>query len=471
MKICYIPILVMLFMLQFSAVFAQTAVIPGKIITGDETWHGTIVIEGDITVARSGRLIILPGTRVLFKAQTDKTHSGRDKTRSELIVKGMLTARGTINNKIWFSSNKKEPRMQDWYGLVISNPKRTSLIEYAVVEYAYNGITIKRCNPQINNSQIQFNYHSGLQIELGAKPKLVGNIISENGYAGIVCNTGARPVLTDNMTTKNNIGLISFGTAEPNLGNLKHGPDYNIGRNGFFENAAFDIQNHSSRDIYAENASWGTKNLAEIKKKIFDYEDNNTYKRVDILPILGGGIDLEKKIILSQATNRQLLQNKKTVSQNTSTSEQNAVAQDSSQSTANEELALKPFVPEAKPISVSEITQKKKTLGKAETAQTAQAAVNFKQVFLDAFLDERPMVLKKIRPVVGDRQRGLKMHGKIIVRVVVDRMGHIESAKVLRGLNAYYDDLARQAALKFTFKPGTIKGNPVRFETSLFFEF
>jgi len=359
MKTCCIPFLAIALLLQLAPLFAQTAVIPGKTITGDETWHGTIVIEGDVKVAPSGRLIILPGTRVLFKAKMDKTHSGRDKTRSELIIKGTLTARGTINNKIWFSSYAKAPRMQDWYGIQISNPKRTSIIEYAIVEYAYNGITIKRCNPQINNSPIQFNYHSGLQIELGAKPKLTGNIISENGYAGIVCNTGARPFLTDNMTTKNNIGLISFGTANPNLGNMQQGPDYNIGRNGFFDNYTYDIQNHSSHDIIAENASWGTKDTKEIKKHISDYEDDGKYGRVDISPILGGSIDLEQKILLSQATKNQLSEAQKKEAENIDKTEQISVEQDSSQIAVNTEIALKPVAPEAQPLSVSKSTEKK----------------------------------------------------------------------------------------------------------------
>ena len=468
MKICCIAILIIAILLQLSPLFAQTAVIPGKTISGDETWHGTIVIEGDVKIAPTGRLIILPGTRVLFKAKTDKTHSGRDKTRSELIVKGMLSARGTINNKIWFSSYEKSPRMQDWYGIIISNPNRTSIIEYAIVEYAYNGITIKRCNAQINNSQIQFNYHSGLQIELGAKPKLTENIISENGYAGVVCNTGARPFLSDNMITKNNIGLISFGTSAPNLGNMKKGPDYNIGRNGFFDNYTFDIQNHSSKDIIAENASWGTKKITEIKKHISDYEDDNKYSRVDIIPILGGGLDLEQKILLSQATQNQLSPDQQNTEGNPN---QVDSQQDSSENAINEGLALRPVIPEAKPIVIKQATEGKVLKDFIKKERPKDVSVNYKQVFLDAFLDERPMILKKVRPVIGDRQRGLKMRGKIIVRVVVNRMGRIESANVLRGLNAYYDDLAKQAAMKFTFKPGTIKGNPVRFETSLFFEF
>ena len=189
---------------------------------------------------------------------------------------------------------------------------------------------------------------------------------------------------------------------------------------------------------------------------------------MDIIPILGGGLDLEQKILLSQATQNQLSLGQQNTKENPN---QVDGQQDSSESAIKEGLALRPVIPEAKPIVIKQAAEGNVLKDFLKKERPKDVSVNYKQVFLDAFLDERPMVLKKVRPVIGDRQRGLKMRGKIIVRVVVNRMGRIESANVLRGLNAYYDDLARQAAMKFTFKPGTIKGNPVRFETSLFFEF
>jgi TonB family protein len=89
----------------------------------------------------------------------------------------------------------------------------------------------------------------------------------------------------------------------------------------------------------------------------------------------------------------------------------------------------------------------------------------------DAFLDKGRVIKKKVAPVIDNTRRGLGAHGRIIVRVVVGKMGRVESARVLRGLNPYYDQLAMDAAMKFIFEQGTIKGNPVRFSSSLIFEF
>jgi len=474
MKRKYIPIVLIGLILLNSLLFAQTTTLDGQVITGDATWSGTVIIEGDVTIAPYGSLVILPGTRVLFRANKDNSNSGRDKTKTELIVKGTLIARGTINNKIWFSSTSTEPRMSDWCGIQISNPKHTSIVEYVVVEYAFNGITIKKCNPQITNSQLQFNYNAGLTVELGSRPKIIGNIISENGYAGVICNTGARPVFTDNMITKNEIGLINFGTAQPNLGNMKQGPDYSEGRNGLFDNRAYNIHNHSIRDILAENSSWGTKDLQEIAANIYDTEDESKYGQVDVSPILGGSIDIEQKIILSQATQDQALLVQEDTTQQVQTVMSEGEDQTVSLVADSGEVAIQPQISETSRLSISKDSEVLAAESKAppEPKQQVEApSINYDQIFLDAFLDENRIILKKKQPVIRDSRRGMNMHGKIIVRAVVDRMGNVESATVLRGLNLYYDNLSIQAAKKFIFKAGTINGNPVRFSTSLFFEF
>ncbi len=463
-------------------------VLAGQTITGSVRWSGNIRVEGDIVVAPSGRLIIDPGTHVLFAPGVDKSHSGKDRRHCELIVKGVLIAKGTINNKIWFTSGSQTPRMGDWYGLRLSNPNSTAILEYAVVEYAFNGITVKKSNPKINNCQIQYNFNSGLSIELGARPKITGNIISENGYAGIICNTGAKPVLTDNMITKNDIGLINFGTAQPNLGHLAKDAQHNTGRNGLFDNLSYNIHNHSVKDISAENDSWGTKQDAQIAEKIYDGQDERKYGIVDYKPILGSSINIEQKILLSQNTEPVPVVS---VPANTS-SEMPLADQPKSapvlQAEARPQITNKAQNVVQEPVqqtppSVQDSVQHKKVVKDTVVAAVSppvrrlpvvkktRPSIDYNQVFLDAFLDGGRMILKKSRPVITDPKRGRKMHGKVIVRVIVSRMGNVESATVLRGLNAYYDGLAMEAARKFKFKPGTIKGNPVRFSTSLFFEF
>ena len=428
-----------------------------------------MVLEGDVTVATSGRLVIMPGTRVLFGAISDKAHSGRDKTRTELIIRGVLIARGAINNKIWFSSASKAPRMQDWYGIQISNPNHTAIVEYAIVEYAYNGITIKKCDPQISNSQFQYNFNAGLTIELGATPKIEGNIISENGYAGVICNTGAKPIFTDNMITKNEIGLIVFGSAQPNLGNLSQGKDYNVGRNGLFENHEYNVHNHSTRTILAENGSWGSKRLTEIELTIFDATDDERYGTVDIQPILGGSIDIQQKIILSQNNEPQpTLTTSATETGNTDINSSQSEIQALNTGADTVQIALRPKLEQ-----VTRLLVERRNNGKSFAPDEIKmdSGIDYKQVFIDAFLDEPKMILKSVRPVIRDQNRGKRMHGKIMVHVVVDRMGNVVSSNILRGLNDYYNGLALVAAKDFKFKAGTVNGNPVSFSTSIFFEF
>jgi len=462
----YLYILVLSY--NVLGVLAQSTTIPGKVITGNEQWNGTMVLEGDVTVATSGRLVIMPGTRVLFSANSDKARSGRDKTRSELIIKGVLIARGSINNKIWFSSTSSTPRMQDWYGIQISNPNRAAILEYAVVEYAYNGITIKKCNPQISNSQFQYNFNAGLSVELGAIPTIVGNIISENGYAGVICNTGAKPIFTDNMITKNEIGVIVFGSAQPNLGNLEQGSDYNVGRNGLFENREYNIHNHSNRTILAENSSWGSKRLIEIEPTIYDATDDGRYGTVDVQPILGGSIDIQQKIILSQSNVAQQTGTSSPIATGNNGNSSSQPAIDASVNADTAQVVLKPKVDDASRM----IVERKIDTESSDTEEaTAESTIDYKQIFIDAFLDEPKMILKSIRPFVDDQRRGERMHGKIMVRVVVDRMGNVVSSSILRGLNGYYDNLALDAAQGFKFKAGTINGNSVSFSTSIFFEF
>ena len=474
MKTKWFQYVIFVLVLSFTNVLAQSLTITGQTISNRVTWSGVVNLEGDVTVAPSGELIILPGTRVVFLANMDRTRSGRDKTRTELIIKGNLTVRGNIDNKIWFTSSSTAPRMQDWYGIQISNPNHTAVLEYTVVEYAYNGITIKKCDPQINNCQLQFNYNAGLTVELGASPRIIGNIISENGYAGIICNTGAKPIFTDNMITKNEIGLISFGTAQPNLGNATRGENYNVGRNGLFENRAYNIHNHSVRDILAENVSWGTNDMGAISENIYDYDEERKYGRVDVLPILGGTLDIEQKIILSQAT-----VNRSSLAQADNLAPQRPVTNQAGQGNEFSAVGQSAVGPGNEPAdtlrlavveNVAPLTAER-TDTRTETVSREESAIDYNQVFLDAFLDENSMILKKVRPVVDDPKRGQRMHGKVIVRVIVDRMGNVESANVLRGLNSYYDRLAKAAAMDFKFKAGTVKGNPIRFSTSIFFEF
>lgn len=505
-----IIILIGLFLIVIvETVFSQQKIISGLTITKTVRWSGTVIIQGDVVVARSGRLVIEPGSKILFSSNMDKQQSGHDKTRAEIIVEGVIISRGEISNKILFSSNSKAPRMGDWYGISIANPKQKSIFEYVIIEYAYNGIAVKKSSPQITSSQIRFNYNAGIIAEVRADPKIIGNIISYNGYAGIICNLGAKPVLTDNMITENQIGVVSFSVSQPNMGSLKKNKDYNIGRNRLFDNHEYNVYNHSTKSIKAENNTWGTSNLRELAVTLYDNNNDRKYGGIDTQPLFVAE-DIDEFILLSQSGNETVTEE----SAETITEEESAVNEEQTEQDrllAETQAHIKD-VNNINPITTGQATVQNQQSSAGETdiskstmdntsssdAQTNEPAlavnegkeeapqpqrqieekkdpvkpkIDYESVFLDAFLDKKKEILHKAAPVIRDARRGLGAKGKVIVRVIVAKSGSVESVSILKGLNYYYDDISLKAARKFKFKPGKVNGNSVRFSTNVFFQF
>ena len=127
-------ILFSLIIFSIQITIAQNRTIDGGEFTGNVHWSGRILIRGDVTIASSCRLVIEPGTRIIFEPNTDVRKSGIDKTRSELIVRGVLIARGRAGEKITFTSSAGSPRMADWYGIEFLHVKSQSIIEYCIIE-------------------------------------------------------------------------------------------------------------------------------------------------------------------------------------------------------------------------------------------------------------------------------------------------------------------------------------------------
>ncbi|WP_456406996.1 TonB family protein [Caldithrix abyssi] len=463
-----------LVLLTAWGVCAQTTVIRQASISGEARWSGVVLVQGDVTIERGARLIIEPGTIIKF-ATSDAHRSGADRTRCELIVKGALIARGEIDRKIIFTSAAEHPKMHDWSGIRIINMKQPAQFEYVIVEYAYNGFDIKKSDPLIRNSQIRYNYNAGLRIAVRSEAKLIGNIIQDNGYAGVICETGARPVLTDNMITKNQIGVIIFGTAKPNLGDLSK-KDGQQGRNGLFENYEYDVYNHGSNDILAEGNSWGTEDKQTILERIFDGQDSPQYGIVDFNPIVGN-IDLDRKILIAQQPENYLalqppaqdsMAEAPASAEATTPLPQIPLEQDTIPMARPVELAVAESVAQTPPETIATAEQ---TESSAEEPAETQHQIDFDQIFLDVFLDKKLTMKKKVAPVVDNPERGMNDHGNVIIRVIVGKDGRVEQAEVLRSLNYYYDGLALKAARQFVFEPGTVKGVKVRFSTTLVFKF
>jgi TonB family protein len=153
--------------------------------------------------------------------------------------------------------------------------------------------------------------------------------------------------------------------------------------------------------------------------------------------------------------------------------------------TINNKPSVKESSKSAEPSTAEKTAEKPSEVKKESAAKPVAAAatvkketkpeipsIDYNQVFLEPLLDSKKrQVVKQVAPEVTDAMRRILVSGRVIVRVVVGKDGRVETAQILRGINDLYDEKCVEAAKKFIFKPGKVKGVPVRFSTNLFFRF
>ncbi|MFH1148712.1 MAG: right-handed parallel beta-helix repeat-containing protein, partial [Pseudomonadota bacterium] len=145
--------------------------------------------HGDITVNPGITLTLEPGTKIVFLADRDDQQSGRNNNKSEIIIKGRLIAQGTSSQTIVFTSSSKYPERGDWHGLFFSGGE--GVIDYAVIQYAYDGIYLQGASPVITNSTIFSNANYGIYSSGLSNARIEGNTISENNSGGIYCGSAS----------------------------------------------------------------------------------------------------------------------------------------------------------------------------------------------------------------------------------------------------------------------------------------
>jgi TonB family protein len=78
-------------------------------------------------------------------------------------------------------------------------------------------------------------------------------------------------------------------------------------------------------------------------------------------------------------------------------------------------------------------------------------------------VDSKPVPLNSIKPNYTEEARRDNVQGVVIVRVLVDEKGNVESARVVQGLPDGLNEEAIIAARKMKFKPAMKDGKPVRY--------
>ncbi|RKY47617.1 MAG: hypothetical protein DRP91_07300, partial [Candidatus Neomarinimicrobiota bacterium] len=152
-------------------------------IEENTTWDGDVFVYGNVTVSPNVELTIVPGVKIKFDSGV------------RLTVEGKLTAHGTSDNPIVFTSSKSNPSPGSWYGIVVEDGGEIEL-NHARVEYAAYGVKSSYADVELRNSEFVRNkwgcrlYHSD-----GA---VIDNcVFSDNYYYGALLSYSSNVNIED----------------------------------------------------------------------------------------------------------------------------------------------------------------------------------------------------------------------------------------------------------------------------------
>jgi uncharacterized repeat protein (TIGR01451 family) len=159
-------------------------------LSGIHTWPGWLVnypihVAGALRVSAGASLTLPAGLTLRFASH------------QHLFIYGTLTAQGTADAPITFTSNQSSPQPGQWGGLYF-DANSTATLERVIVEYAgggsFRGVEIHSSNVSIAHSTIQYNTGGGVSVSNNAAPKFTLNTITNNMGLGINNLTPDTPI-------------------------------------------------------------------------------------------------------------------------------------------------------------------------------------------------------------------------------------------------------------------------------------
>jgi hypothetical protein len=228
-----------------------------SVIEGAVTWSGEVHIDGIVTVKKTGRLVIEPGTRVLFEPRDEDGDGIGD---AELLVEGSLIARGTAEAPIFFTSAASKPKPSDWKYLYLDFARDADL-DYIVSEYAYSGLQIHFCKARVTNSMFRYNV-DGLRFST-VNLFAAGNRIYANRHGLRYEERGSEVVFHHNDIRENEIGVFVVTRSVDNA---------QIERNNIADNRQYNVKLgwQQPGDVTLPNNWWGRLSPDAITETFFD---------------------------------------------------------------------------------------------------------------------------------------------------------------------------------------------------------
>lgn len=455
-----------------------------------------LILEGDLIIEKGAKLIIDPGTTIKFRPNMDKGGTGKDPNKCELIVRGELVAIGRPfqNQRITFTSAAPvgTEKSGDWYGIVIYKNSKLTRLQSCDINYGHRGISCFGSSPIIENSQILYSFNSGLYVTARSKAQIQSNVISSNSYAGIEVLMKSTPKITQNTITSNEYGIMIYDSSSPNLGSNEKDNE-NIGQNEISDNFTYDIYNHSTQEIKAANNNWGSTNVAEIQKTIFDKKSNALYGNVKFLPINAVAqaqfqieapkqtlaVVTPKKKTTTPRTTRRPTQARTTPTNSnkpvtTNKTPAKTVEQKPDETTRSETIANNTTTTNDPVEDKTETITPVETVAKTPTPAVVSEFTEQSKIkpFLNNFLDQGTgLEIVRGTPIYGGTAARQNIKGRVIVQITVGFDGNVERAQILKAAHTSLEQASLDAAYKFKFTRPTYQGQAVRFVKTIPFKF
>jgi len=205
-----------------------------------------VSVGSELTVAAGTTIKFQPGT---FLKVCGGYHGG-----------GKLTVSGTSASPVIFTSASATPALGSWKGIMFEDNSTGSLVN-AEIMYADTGIDI-----------------------LGSSPTITDCTIHHNNKGIYIYDRKVTPQITHCTIRNNTRGIEVKGS---DYGNIPlpvvnqcslsvNGSNYYVSGSGWDTTIILD----------AKNNSWGTDNVTEIAKTIFDHDDDPNLARVETTPVM-----------------------------------------------------------------------------------------------------------------------------------------------------------------------------------------
>lgn len=173
-------------------------------LSGEIHWRGRVLLDGDLVIAKDSRLVIAPGTEVIFLPPGPGRDQWTDHPNfpgSELIVRGELIALGTAAAPIVFRHVDPDAPPGSWGAVnfepgsrarfafcrftqadsAVHGPEATVSVSQSLFEKNLVGIRFHTSTMHIKNNLLRDN-DTAIRFHFGA-PTIVGNDIRDNKRA------------------------------------------------------------------------------------------------------------------------------------------------------------------------------------------------------------------------------------------------------------------------------------------------